>query len=110
MSTLPNGNDPTHHYVHFLSPPLSLSLYLFFSLSPSLNFLVALNLSVHAGHSINFVREREREKERERKRERERQRERKRERERDKEKPRETFPSFQYKFAKAEINNVRAFP
>jgi hypothetical protein len=45
-----------------------------------------------------------------RKREKERERERKRERERERKKERETFPSLQYKFAQAEIKNVRAFP
>jgi hypothetical protein len=38
-----------------------------------------------------------------------RERESKREKDREGERKRETFPSFQYKFAQAEINNVRAF-
>jgi hypothetical protein len=57
------------------------SLSLFFSLFPSLNFLVALNLSVQDIQLI--LKEREKERERQREREKDRERKRKRDRERD---------------------------
>jgi flagellar biosynthesis component FlhA len=56
------------------------SLSLFFSLFPSLNFLVALNLSVQDIQLILKERERERETKRKRKRQREKEKERQRER------------------------------